>query len=146
MRVALIGLIILLTIPHVEAAPAPEPGRAAKEKLGALKKRLPGVLNDWAKNARWERDDITRTPKLRVLRRVGPARAKAVIHFEAFQQNGARTRYFDVLVTVFLTYQDDCWTTERFEKEVNFRVLENGTTELPNFAFLMVDIDEAAEK
>jgi hypothetical protein len=39
----------LLTIPHVDAAPAPAAGRAAKEKLEVLKKRLPDIVSSWAK-------------------------------------------------------------------------------------------------
>jgi hypothetical protein len=145
MRVTLTGLTVLLLIPHVDAAPAPASDRAAKEKLETLKKRLPDLMSDWLKkkeNGDWLPDKFTCNPELRVLRRVGPDRAKAVILFAMVDDMGARALDFDVLLTVFLTYQDGCWTTERFE--VVSRVNEPAAR--PSLAFLMLAIDEATEK
>jgi hypothetical protein len=144
MRSTLLCLSVLFLVPHVDAAPAPEPGLKAKEKLETLKKKLPALVGDWLKeneNIRWFSYQRTYSPKLRVMRRVGPDRAKAVILFEAFDKNGARARYYDALLTVFLTYQDGCWTTERFEE-----VIHISNEKRPTFAYLMLAIDEAAEK
>ncbi len=76
-----------------------------------------------------------------MLRRVGPDRAKAVILFAASDADGKRQPICDVQLTVFLTYYEDCWTTDRFEV-ADRRVQASRST----LAFLMADIDEAAEK
>ena len=81
-------------------------------------------------------------PEVRVLRRVAPERAKAVIRFAASDPNGAGNWRGDVLLTIFLTYQDGCWTTERFEAA---GYTDPGTFRTI-FAFLLLAIDEAAEK
>jgi len=52
MRTMFLCLAVLLVVPPAEAAPAPDPSRKAKEKLGALKKRLPDIVKAWAK-VRW---------------------------------------------------------------------------------------------
>jgi len=145
MRSTCLCLALLFLVPHGDAAPAPEPGKKAKEKLETLNKRLPTVVGDWLKdneNTSWFSYGRTYSPKLRVMRRIGPDRAKAVILFEAFDKNGARARYYDALLTVFLTYQDGCWSTERSEV---VRRGDNG--DFPRACdFLMLAIDEAAEK
>jgi hypothetical protein len=81
-------------------------------------------------------------PELRVLRRVGPDRAKLVILFEAFDNKGARAQSCDMLLTDFLSYQDGCWTTERSEAARRGENAASGQS----FGFLMLAIDEAAEK
>jgi hypothetical protein len=48
----------------------------------------------------------------------------------------------ELLLTIYLSYYDGCWTIER--SEVAGR-LKNSTVR-PTFAFLMLAIDEAAEK
>jgi hypothetical protein len=147
MRTALVGLALLVVVPSLDAVPAPDPGRLPKQKLEALKKKLPALLADWAKerkNVRWlPNAEWTCSPELRVLRRVGTDRAKAVIFFAAFDQKGVREPLLDVLLTVFLTYYDDCWTTDRFESADR---RANALVSRSTFAFLMADIDEAAEK
>jgi hypothetical protein len=45
MRATYLCLIALVVVPHVGAAPAPATGLKAKEKLEALKKRLPALLS-----------------------------------------------------------------------------------------------------
>jgi hypothetical protein len=145
MRTTFLCLAVLFLVPRVDAAPAPAPGRAAKEKLEALKKRLPAVVGDWLKekgNRNWFPADWTCNPELRVLRRVGSERAKAVVLFKILDQNGRQGRD-DVLLTIFLTYQDGCWTTEQFEDVSRDSRLPKLR---PTFAFLMLAIDEAAEK
>ncbi|HEY7153661.1 MAG TPA: hypothetical protein VH575_06860 [Gemmataceae bacterium] len=144
MRTTFLYLAVLYLVPHVDAAPAPAEGRAAKEKLEALKKRLPDLLSDWQKSEKddWLPNQWTCKAELRLLRRVGPDRAKAVILFAPFDEKGASVRNHDLLLTIFLSYQDGCWTIER--SEVAGRL--TGKAERPTFAFLMLAFDEAAEK
>src|SRR5262249_42019211 len=107
MRTTFLCLAVLFLVPHVDAAPAPGEGRAAKEKLESLKKRLPDLLGAWLEkkeNCTWLPGDWTCKPELRVLRRVGPERAKAVILLTAFDTKGGPMRNRDVLLTVFLLY------------------------------------------
>jgi hypothetical protein len=80
--------------------------------------------------------------EVRLLRRVGSDRAKLVILFEAFDDKGARAQNWDVLLTVFLSYHDGYWTTERFEAARRGERTALGQS----FAFLMLAIDEATEK
>jgi hypothetical protein len=146
MRATCLCLVALLAAPYVDAAPAPD---TSKQKLETLKKKLLGVLNDWVNedNAHWltvpfSNSKPTCKPEVRVLRRVSPNRAKAVILFAAYGENG-RLKNHDVVLTVYLTYQDGCWTTETFEASS----LAVDTKQFhPTFAFLMMAIDEAAEK
>jgi hypothetical protein len=72
-----------------------------------------------------------------------PGRAKAVVLFAATDENGKRARNLDVVLTITLSYQDGCWTTEQCEAASRGEVEGDlrGT-----FAFLMLAIDEAAEK
>jgi hypothetical protein len=144
-RPALVILALALAIPSVAAVPSPSPDREARDKLEALKKRLPDIVGEWMKKeggASWLRNNWTCVPEVRVLRRVAPKGAKAVIRFAASDENGVRDWRGDVLLTIFLTYQDGCWTTERFEA-VGYT--DPGTFRTI-FAFLMLAIDEAAEK
>lgn len=145
MRASLLCFAVLTIVSSVDAAPAPAPGQKATERLEALKKRLPNTLGDWVKqegSVNWLTNNWTCTPEVRVLRRVAPERAKAVILFASSDGRGVRNWRGDVLLTVFLTYQDGCWTTERFEAVGN---TDPGTFRT-TFAFLMLAIDEAAEK
>jgi hypothetical protein len=136
-----------VSVPTVVAVPAPSPDREAREKLEALKKRLPGIVGDWMKQnggATWlALNNWTCVPEVRVLRRVATGRAKAVILFAASDQMGVRSAGFDVLLTIFLSYQDGCWTTERFEAAFRGEGIGPIRTK---FSFLMLAIDEAAEK
>jgi hypothetical protein len=73
---------------------------------------------------------------------VGPDRAKAVIRFALFDRTGAPVPSQDLLLTLFLSYYDGCWTIEC--SEVSGRI--KNSVARPTFAFLMLAIDEAAEK
>jgi hypothetical protein len=155
MRASFLCLAVLFLVPHVDAAPAPEPGRAAKAKLAALKKKLPDILDEWKKTRVCDlqvEDGTTGKvvargsiklgkPELRVLRRVGPERAKVVILFPYYELTERKPRQ-DVLLTIFLSYQDGCWTTERSESFGKHNAFFDST----DSAFLMLAIDEAAEK
>ncbi len=145
MRAICLCLALLLIVSQLESAPAPDRDRLPKQKLEALKKRLPNLVGDWLKekgNVTWLARSATCNPELRVLRRVGPDRAKVAILFEAFDDKGAREVNWDVLLTIFLSYQDGCWTTDRFEAARRGQKAGLGES----FAFLMLAIDEAAEK
>jgi hypothetical protein len=145
MRTSLLCLVVIFMATQLDAAPAPDQRHKAKEKLEALKKRLPDLVGEWAKkreNTGWLPRQGTYNPELRVLRRLGPDRAKAVILFTAFDVAGGQAPSYDVLLTIFLTYHEGCWTTERFEASNR----TNGEAVRPTFAFLMLEIDEAAEK
>ena len=147
MRATLVCLIVLLIVPHADATPAPDSGRAAKEKLEALKKKLPDILDEWMKERTHNftgNNETSYKPEVRVLRRVGPERAKAVILLAASDgKNEDRKTCSDVLLTVYLSYHDGCWTTEQYETNsqgIDMRHFRDA------FAFLMMAIDEAAEK
>ena len=139
----------LLAFTHIDAAPAPG---LSKQKLEDLKKRLPRTLNDWVKvyenswlNSSLETEVVCK-PELRVFRRIGPNRAKVVILFAAFgikKDDRFRLRSEDVVLNIYLSYQDGCWSTESFEafsQEVESKKLRS------IFAFLVMAIDEEAEK
>jgi hypothetical protein len=49
MRATFLCFAILLVVPHLVAAPAPDSDRLPKQKLEALKKRLPDLVGDWLK-------------------------------------------------------------------------------------------------
>jgi hypothetical protein len=145
MRTTWLCLALLFIVPQLESAPAPDRDRLPKQKLEALKRRLPDLVGDWLKetgNISWIPRSYSCNPELRVLRRVSTDRAKLVILFEAFDSKGARAQSCDMLLTVFLSYQDGCWTTERSEAA---RRGENAALG-QSFAFLMLAIDEAAGK
>lgn len=145
MRATFLCFVALLIVLPLGAAPAPDRDRLPKQKLEALKKRLPDLVSDWLKekgNITWMGRAFTCNPELRVLRRVGPDRAKAVILLAAFDDKGAPYHYNDLLLTIFLSYSDGSWTTERSEA-----ALRGGNSPLGrSFTFLMLAIDEAAEK
>jgi hypothetical protein len=145
MRVTFLCCVVLLIVLPTEAAPAPDRDRLPKQKLEALKKRLPDLVSDWLQKKEydnWLSPQWTCKGELRVLRRVGPEHAKAVILFAAFDDKGTPAHYGDVLLTVFLSYHDGCWTTERYETAMRGHKMNEHHT----FAFLMLAIDEAAEK
>jgi hypothetical protein len=147
MRTTLVGLALLIVAPSLDAVPAPDPARLPKQRLEALKKKLPDVVGEWLKkeHSGFRPDQVLpHKPKVRVLHLVAAERARAVILFEAYDAKGNPHRELDALLTVFLTYYDGIWTTDKFEV-----VVRNGNdagTLRTGFPFLMVDIDEAAEK
>jgi hypothetical protein len=148
MRTAFLCLAALLVVSSADATPAPAPSLKAKEKLEALKKVLPSLLEKWVReplNVNWLGKDWTIKPELRLLRRLGPNQAKAIIIFAATNGDGERDRDFDVVLTVFLFYQDDCWTTGQFEAYTRLKSTEEYRFR-ETFSFLILAIDEAAEK
>jgi len=146
MHTRLLCLAVVFIAPQLPAAPAPAPGRQAKEKLEALKKRLPDLVEDWLKKRprdNWITRQWTCKPELRLVRQVGPERAKVVIFFAMFDDTGAPVPSQDVLLTIFLSYYDGFWTTER--SEVAGHLNEKNAVR-PTFSSLMLALDEATEK
>jgi hypothetical protein len=110
-RPALACLALLLAVSSLPAAPAPEPGREAKQKLEDLKKRLPDAVAAWARE-RWY--DTSRV-EVRLARLVGPAEAKVTLVSLATDPRGQRQPNQDEVITVFLRYYDGSWSPTRFE-------------------------------
>jgi hypothetical protein len=137
MRTTFLCLAILFLVPHVDAAPAPAPGRAAKEKLEALKKKLPDLVSDWLK----ERWPPKKAVEVRVVRMLGPTEAKVVLMSHWADSKG-RTNPNDEVFTIFLVYYDGVWSATRFDSSWTVKDdFENNAVRL-----LMLAIDEAAEK
>lgn len=138
MRTTLLCLAVLFIGPHVDAAPAPAPGLKAKEKLEALKKKLPGVVRSWAKE-RWYTSE---TVEARVVRMLGPSQAKVVLMSRCANSKGEPDPQHDNVFTIFLDFYDGTWSATRFD------ATWPATSELRNTParFLMLAIDEAAEK
>jgi hypothetical protein len=138
-------LAVLLIAANVGAAPAPESSMGARQKLEVLRKRLPSVVEKWLKDELslyWLPKTWTCKPEVRLVRRVGPERAKVVICFKTFDEKGARQTNGNLLLNVFLNFHDGCWTTESFESFGYNNVAYMRTT----FAFLALAIDEIAEQ
>lgn len=144
MRASRPVLALLLLASTASAAPAPDLGREPKAKLEALKKRLPAILKQWMEDrgSVLSVADDTYAPEVRLLRCISPSQAKAGILFAATWR-GTRRPPGDVLLTVYLTYHDGAWTTGRFELVPGF--CREKDIRGP-FSFLMLAIDEAAEK
>jgi hypothetical protein len=141
MRTTLRCLVVLLVVPHANAAPAPEPGRKANEKLEALKKRLPDVLKTWVKE-RTVGYPFTYAPTLRRVRLIRAAEAKVVVHLNRVDDDGKVRERPDYMLTAYLSYYNGLWTIVRFESsDPSFSRISSGAVH-----FLMDAIDEAAEK
>ncbi len=138
MRTVLVGLALLVVVPSLDAVPAAAPARLPKQKLEALKKKLPGVLEAWLKNRR----PYTFAAVLRRVRVLGASEAKVVIHVHDFDGNGKVEELPALILTVYLSYYDGLWTATRFQwSEPD---ISSGMTKAAHF--LMDAIDEAAEK
>jgi hypothetical protein len=127
-------------------AGATDPQSRAKEKLEALKKRLPAVLRAWFKdNFPFEAGAPFKKKASVALRRarlLGDAKAKPTIHFSA-EHEGERAKCPYCLVTVLLTYYDGLWTARQYQWGGG-----SSTPEQSQVAgqFLLEAIDEAAER
>src|SRR5215469_12595754 len=100
----------LPSVPGPDAPPPPlRPGRAAKEKLETLKKRLPYVVSSWAKE-RWY-DNCT--VEVRVVRMLGPTEAKVVLMSRWADPKGRPDPPKDTVFTIFLDFYEGVWSTTR---------------------------------
>lgn len=138
MRTSLLCIAFIFTVAQLDAAPAPAPSNKAKEKLESLKKQLPEIVSSWAKERWYPNASIY----VRVVRRLGPSQAKVVLMSRALDGKGGRTTYSDKVFTVFLDFYYGMCPVERFE--VSWP--ERSDFENRNVRFLMLAIDEAAEK
>ena len=117
------------------AAPAADE-RKAQETFEALKKRLPGVVTEWAKKSgRW---DPKREPTVELVRRVAADEAKLVIVFKGLDGMGKPDPLFDDIVTIYLRYFDGAWTTRRYDSSWTPTVYGNKAVR-----FLMLAIDKS---
>jgi hypothetical protein len=117
------------------AAPAAD-DRKAQETFAALKKRLPGVVTEWAKKSgRW---DPKREAAVELMRRVAADEAKVVIVFKGFDDKGRPDPRFDDVVTIYLRHFDGAWTTTRYDSSWTPTVYGNKAVR-----FLMLAIDKS---
>src|SRR5262249_20753570 len=127
-------LTLVLVAAGVSAAPAPD----AKEKLAALKKKLPNVAQEW-----WERNagsfggvSTMPQPEVRLARQISPTEAKVTVLLTSVSQEP---------LTIYLHYYDCNWTSTRYEgkwKEANTQH-EDAISAIRR---LMLAIDELGDK
>jgi hypothetical protein len=135
-------LAVLAALPAADKAPSQ--AKEAKAKLEALKKRLPAVVNAWAKEyelmflVRVEEGYIFSVPVLKRTRATSETEAKVTIHFLRRVDEKLVGDPKGIL-TIFLKYYDGLWTALRFEW--TFDAGYNSAAH-----FLLDAIDEAAEK
>jgi hypothetical protein len=91
----------------VRSAPIPESERLAREKLAALKDKLPDMLQALKKRVRKEEY----TPVAVGPRRLGLTEAKLTVEFRYADKAGKRYPEDDYFLTVFLRYHDGAWLT-----------------------------------
>jgi hypothetical protein len=113
---AAVVLVCVCGVP-IHAAPEANEGRLAKDRLEALKKRLPDLLVDSInKSDRWA---MKYEATVQSLRLIGPAEAKLTIRLEALSSERTGTLEkvpaSDEVLVIFLSYYDGNWTTKRFE-------------------------------
>ena len=139
MRAVLLCLVALVVVPCGDAAPAPN---IQKQKLEALKKQLPAVLETWIQERHLGGSSSTFIPVLRRVRLVSESQAKVVVHLHSSDNTGKVSDRAVYMLTVFLSYYDGLWTTVRFQWNDPYRDI-NWSAETH---FLMDAIDETAEK
>jgi hypothetical protein len=134
---ALLALALCASAATTPAPAAPVPDeRQARETFEALKKRLPGVVAEWArKSGRW---DPKREPSVELVRRVAADEAKVVIVFKGLDGMGKPDPLFDDVVTLELRYFDGAWTTVRYDTSWSPTVYGNKAVR-----FLMLAIDKS---
>jgi len=126
----------------VPSAPVDQ-DRETIERLESLRKKLPDIVSSWRKEPGvGSLKDSSYKSELRLLRRICPNRAKGVIVFESYDEEGKPKPNFSVHLTIFLAYQDGCWTTESFEV-FGWSSADNFRTP---YATLMLAIDEISKK
>lgn len=144
-------VVVLLSVLPVRGAPIPESSRLPRQKLDALAKRLPKVLEDkdWQEHLAAlgkilvsKIGPITGFGNLEVklVRRIGPAEAKIRLRLPAKGSRGKQLPTEDIWWVIHLRYYDGLWTTTSVDSSL-----------APNFAgaagaghYLMHLLDEAA--
>jgi hypothetical protein len=117
------------------AAPAADDTKA-KETFEGLKRRLPGVVAEWAKKSgRW---DPKREAVVELVRRLAADEAKVVIVLKGLDGMGKPDPLYDDVVTIYLRYYDGAWTTTRYDSSWTPTVYGNKAVR-----FLMLAIDKS---
>jgi hypothetical protein len=135
-RQALLALALLAAGAAGQAAPVADEERLARESLGALKKKLPGVVAAWAKRRLPEYK-----PEVRIVRWVGDRDVKVRI---LLNYDDGRNRFpgEDQVLTVLLHYHAGYWGAEVVQP--SWPPKEDQLNRAAHF--LLLAIDEAAEK
>jgi hypothetical protein len=136
-RTALAALAACLLLLPSPARAAAAPGDAkARETFAALKRRLPGVVTEWAtKSGHW---DPKREATVALARRVAADRAKVVIVCKGLDGMGKPDPLYDDVVTLYLRHYDGAWTTTRYDTSWTPTVYGNKAVR-----FLMLAIDRS---
>jgi hypothetical protein len=106
---ALVTALALCPEGRTAPAPAPDLDRAAKARLEALKKRLPGMLSAWVK--RWP---VHAEAEPRLVRPLGGGEAKVTVLLHAVDGAGRRRPWEEEVFSLYLRYNGARWTATRF--------------------------------
>jgi hypothetical protein len=140
---ALTGFVVCAGLGFAgRTAPIPETERDAREKLEALKKRLPKLIETFRAKAGTE---DSYTPDVPVFRRLGPTEAKLTIAFRfRYSNTGQADPDYDELLTIFLRFYDGAWITTGMQ--ASWPPVGNGWAAHPTRVahYLMQDIDKVA--
>jgi hypothetical protein len=93
--VIVLVVFLLPALAPMNAAPAPDKLRTAREKLTAIKEALPAVMKEWGEENNYK-TDFER--KVKLCRMIAPDRAKLVIQVSVWT------------VSFTLTYYEAVWT------------------------------------
>jgi hypothetical protein len=128
-----------------KSAPIPESERLAREKLAALKGKLPDLLESFHKRLRVPEQECY-TPVPLGPRRLGPAEAKLTVALQHATKAGKRHPKQDHFLTVFLRFHDGAWVTAGMS--ASWPPVGPGWGEQPTRAahFFVQDIDAAADE
>jgi hypothetical protein len=127
-------LTLVLLAPAVSAAPPPD---QAKEKLDALKKKLPEIARKWIKDMTVFQDQV----EIKLVRQIGPTEAKTTLLFPYIDHRGIHQPKNDEMLTIHLRYYEGIWTSTGYQASW-------GRMEWKELAVhkLMLAIDELGEK
>jgi hypothetical protein len=106
MKQMVLPLVALVLIaPLVSAAPAPD---RAKEKLAAMKKKLPEAAQKWIEG--WNAFPNHQV-EVKLVRQISPTEAKVTLLLPYFDNQGVAFPNRDEMLTIHLRYYDGTWTT-----------------------------------
>jgi hypothetical protein len=133
---ALVAMAIFCQSGH--AAPAPDDDAIAKKTFGALKQRLPKVVETWLKEATKDEESTTKAvAQVRSVRRIEATQAKVTVVFTSVDPTGKEPPRVDLVVVILLRYFDGHWTTTHSEPQP-----EKDKADL-EIRLLMLAIDES---
>ena len=119
---------------------------AAAVQLARLKAQIPELLAKWVSDNEDQIGPETgtqyqRIPEILLLRRIDAHRAKATILLAA-KLGDERDRAGDVLLTLFFSYGDKCWTVTQFQIAGKTSAREFSSA----VSFLVAAIDQASSE